>query len=76
MSTSAPVNGYTLENAKLFGWNSVSGELLPERVELLNKYVVGKTVLDAGCGGAFVDYLNGHGVSSDRTGYLCGLFSD
>jgi hypothetical protein len=57
MSTSAPVNGYTLENAKLFD-------------------VGGKTVLDAGCGGAFVDYLNGHGVSSDRTGYLCGLFSD
>jgi SAM-dependent methyltransferase len=62
MLTAAPVNGYSLENAKLFGWNSVSGELLPERVELLNKYVVGKTVLDAGCGGgAFVDYLNGQG---------------
>ena len=65
MATPAPVKGYTLENAKLFGWNSVSGELLPERVELLNKYVVGKTVLDAGCGGgAFVDYLNGQGFQA------------
>jgi SAM-dependent methyltransferase len=66
MSTPAPgVNGYTLENARLFGWNSVSGDLLPERVELLNKYVVGKTVLDAGCGGgAFVDYLTRRGFQA------------
>lgn len=62
MSTAAAADGYSLENAALFGWNSVSGDLLPERVELLNTYVVGDTVLDAGCGGgAFVDYLAGQG---------------
>jgi SAM-dependent methyltransferase len=57
--------GYSLENAKLFEWNSVSGDLLPERIDLLTKHVVGKTVLDAGCGGgAFVDYLVGKGFQA------------
>jgi len=54
--------GYSLENAKLFEWNSVSGYLLPERIDLLKQHVIGKTVLDAGCGGGgFVDYLVGEG---------------
>jgi SAM-dependent methyltransferase len=69
-SADAPDEGYTLENAKLFGWNSVSGNLIPERVDLLKQYVVGKTVFDAGCGGGgFVDYLVGegyHAVGMDR----------
>jgi SAM-dependent methyltransferase len=53
---------YSLDNAKLFGWNSISGDLLPERVELLQTYVIGETVLDAGCGGgAFVDYFTARG---------------
>jgi SAM-dependent methyltransferase len=67
VSTTAPDNGYSLENARAFGWDSVSGDLLPERVELLAKYVVGRTVLDAGCGGGgFVDHLIGRGF--DATG--------
>ena len=61
----APQEEYTLENAKLFGWDSVSGNLLPERVDLLRQYVVGTTVLDAGCGGgAFVDYLARQGFQA------------
>ena len=57
--------GYTVENATLFQWNSVSGDLLPERVDLLKKYVIGKNVLDAGCGGGgFVDYLVGEGFQA------------
>jgi SAM-dependent methyltransferase len=67
MTTAAPTDGYSLENAARFGWSSVSGDLLPERVELLDRYVVGRTVLDAGCGGgAFVDYLARKGF--DATG--------
>lgn len=66
----APQDTYTLENATLFGWDSVSGNLLPERVDLLRQYVVGTTVFDAGCGGGgFVDYLAGEGfraVGADK----------
>ena len=71
MENSAPIaetaadNGYSLDNARAFGWNSISGDLLPERVDLLNKYVVGKTVLDAGCGGGgFVDHLTRQGFQA------------
>ena len=60
-----PHEQYTLENARLFGWNSVSGNLLPERVDLLKQYVVGTTIFDAGCGGGgFVDYLAGEGFQA------------
>jgi SAM-dependent methyltransferase len=64
-SSAAATPGYSLENATIFGWNSISGDLLPERVELLKKYVVGRTVLDAGCGGGgFVDYLARQGFEA------------
>ena len=50
--------GYSLDNARRFAWSSVSGELNAERVSHLEKYAIGKTVLDAGCGGgAFVDFM-------------------
>jgi SAM-dependent methyltransferase len=65
-----PANGYSVENAAQFGWGSITGDLRPERVELLRRYVVGETVLDAGCaGGGFVDYLvrNGfHATGLDK----------
>lgn len=49
---------YSLENAKRFKWSSVSGDLNPERVFHLEKYIVGSNILDAGCGGgAYVDFL-------------------
>jgi len=49
---------YSLENAKKFKWSSVSGDLNPERISCLKKYIVGSSVLDAGCGGGgYVDFL-------------------
>ena len=52
--------GYSLENAREFGWGS--GDLTHERRELLDSHVTGTTVLDAGCGvGGFVEYLNRRG---------------
>ena len=67
MTTNATTRGYSLQNAQEFGWNSLTGELLPERRWLLDTYVVGSTVLDAGCsGGGFVDYLCKRGF--DATG--------
>lgn len=49
---------YSLENAKKFSWSSISGDLNAERVDHLNKYIVGKKILDAGCGGgAYVEFL-------------------
>jgi len=58
VATTDSTAGYSLDSAKEFGWNSLTGELLPERRHLLETYVIGSTVLDAGCGGGgFVDYL-------------------
>lgn len=49
---------YSLENARKFKWSSVSGDLNPERVSHLEKYIVGSNILDAGCGGGgYVDFL-------------------
>lgn len=49
---------YSLENAQKFNWPSISGNLSPERVSHLEKYLVGKKILDAGCGGgAYVEFL-------------------
>jgi SAM-dependent methyltransferase len=49
---------YSLENAKKFSWSSISGDLNPERVAHLENYMVGKKILDAGCGGgAFLEFL-------------------
>ena len=75
-ASAAAAPGYSLENARLFGWNSITGDLLPERVDLLAKYVVGNSVLDAGCGGGgFVHYLAGEGL--DATGLdKHGMFLD
>jgi SAM-dependent methyltransferase len=51
-------NLYSLENAQKFNWSSISGNLNPERVSHLENYVVGKKLLDAGCGGgAYVEFL-------------------
>ncbi|KAF3885779.1 class I SAM-dependent methyltransferase [Tolypothrix bouteillei] len=52
-------NLYTIENAEKFNWSSVSGQLNPERVSHLDKYLIGKKILDAGCGGgAYVEFLS------------------
>ena len=58
---------YSLENAKNFNWASISGNLHPERVFCLEKYLVGNKVLDAGCGGGgYVQFLSKNGY--DVTG--------
>ncbi len=41
-----------------FQWSSMTGDLHPERVEHLQRFLCGKQILDAGCGGgAFVELL-------------------
>ncbi len=54
---------YTLENARKFKWSSISGNLNPERLSHLENYLIGKKILDAGCGGgAYVEFLSGKGL--------------
>ncbi len=54
---------YSVENAEKFNWSSISGNLNPERVSHLEKYLVGKKILDAGCGGgAYVEFLSQKGL--------------
>jgi SAM-dependent methyltransferase len=49
---------YSMENALEFNWSSVSNDLNPERQALLDKYLTGNKILDAGCGGgSYVAYL-------------------
>jgi SAM-dependent methyltransferase len=61
----AEASGYSRENAERFGWHSVGGELAPHRVQLLDRCVVGSSVLDAGCGGGgYVDYLARKGLDA------------
>lgn len=49
---------YYLKSASIFGWGENSASLDRQRVQLLNKFVAGKKVLDIGCGlGLYVDYL-------------------
>lgn len=65
MATPDSTAGYSLARAKEFGWDSLTGELVPERRYLLDAYVTGSTVLDAGCGGGgFVDYLCKRGFTA------------
>lgn len=54
---------YSLENAQKFNWSSVSGDLNPERVSHLEKYLIGEKIFDAGCGGgAYVEFLAQKGL--------------
>ena len=59
--------GYSLENARRFKWSSISGQLNPERVAHLDKHLIGRSVLDAGCGGGgYTEFLAARGF--DVTG--------
>jgi len=63
--SSGSAAGYSLGNAQDFGWGSISGNLHPERLAHLEKYLIGPKVLDAGCGGGgFVHFLSGHGFEA------------
>lgn len=49
---------YFLENSTTLGWGETSAVLDKERAELLKKYLIGKKILDVGCGlGVYVDYI-------------------
>jgi ubiquinone/menaquinone biosynthesis C-methylase UbiE len=53
---------YSMENAIEFNWSSLSNDLNPERQALLDKYLTGNKILDAGCGGgSYVSYLAKNG---------------
>lgn len=53
---------YYLKKANQFSWGPKTARLNKKRVAILDKYVVGKKVLDIGCGtGIYVDYLSRKG---------------
>ncbi len=57
---------YYLSSSLSLGWDNNS-QLDKERLELINKFTLGKKVLDVGCGyGLYVDYLSRQGF--DATG--------
>lgn len=54
---------YSIENARRYGWAAIGGPLSHEKLEVLDKYVVGGRLLDAGCGGGgYVDYFARKGL--------------
>jgi 2-polyprenyl-3-methyl-5-hydroxy-6-metoxy-1,4-benzoquinol methylase len=56
---------YYRENSADLGWGVEVARLDPERVELLNRYVVGPRVLDVACGsGIYTDYLASRGYDA------------
>lgn len=56
---------YFIKSATFLGWGGRSAVLDNERIKLIDKFVIGKKVLDIGCGyGLYVDYLK-------SKGYLC-----
>lgn len=53
---------YSMKNALEFNWSSISNNLNPERRALLDTYLSGNRILDAGCGGgSYVAYLQKKG---------------
>ncbi len=56
---------YYIEHAEELGWGHGVARLNPERVELLDRYVVGNRVLDVACGsGIYTDYLASKGYDA------------
>jgi len=56
---------YTLENARKFKWSSITADLNPERVALLESSLTGANVLDVGCGGGgYVRFLKARGMQA------------
>ena len=50
---------YYSKNAALLGWGEKEAKIDNQRVELLNKYLTGKEILDIGCAtGIYVDFLS------------------
>ncbi len=56
---------YYCENASRLGWGESNGKLDKERLDLIDRYLVGQKILDVGCGmGLYVDYLSSKGYES------------
>jgi ubiquinone/menaquinone biosynthesis C-methylase UbiE len=54
---------YYSNNASLLGWGEKEAKLDSQRIDLLSKFLIGKKVLDVGCGyGVYVDYLSKNGI--------------
>jgi SAM-dependent methyltransferase len=65
---SEPIGGrgdYSLAASQQFGWSSLSRDLNPARVAVLEAAIVGNRVLDAGCGGGgYIDFLTARGLGA------------
>lgn len=62
---------YYLTHANDFGWGPKKTNLNKERTAILDKFVVGKKVLDIGCGtGIYVDYLTKKGFEATGIDYV------
>jgi len=56
---------YYREHSSEFGWGTDVARLDPERVELLNRHIVGNRVLDVACGsGIYTEYLASRGYDA------------
>lgn len=65
--TAGPMCTATLRNALTFGWSSVTGNLEPDRIRVMDRFVEGCSVVDVGCGGGgYADYLESRGVRAVR----------
>jgi SAM-dependent methyltransferase len=63
MESSPAATDYSIENARKFGWASIGGPLSREKLQMLDKYVIGPKLLDAGCGaGGYVDHFARKGL--------------
>jgi len=53
---------YYLESANRFGWGPKTARVNPERAKLIERYLIGKRILDVGCGsGIWTDYFTRRG---------------
>jgi ubiquinone/menaquinone biosynthesis C-methylase UbiE len=62
---------YYFTQSKQLGWGEDSAKIDGERINLLKKYIVGKNVLDIGCGsGIYVDFLNKEGYQASGVDFV------
>jgi len=65
MSNSPKPPEYYAKKAPYLGWGEEGQKLDKQRLQLLEKYIVGKKILDIGCGlGFYTDYLSKQGHDS------------
>ncbi len=70
-------NRYYAQNAKSLGWGAEIFSLDTERINLIKKFVVGKKVLDVGCGfGIYVDFLSLTGFESTGVDFVSSFIAN